>query len=190
MELLRIQIKTRRRSEEFKWHGCVATVPEEAGTGFEEARGDFFAHPTGRCKMSRRRRASHSRRGRARPEPGGQPKSLVPVSDSAPRCKNPGLRRGATGRPKSGFRTSCGSLISVFLCSFVASRARCQRRLGVNPIPAITGQGCACNCSSLAGENGACAPFGAGSAPSTGPGHKGGYSRRGASQWAGAQQGG
>jgi hypothetical protein len=53
------------RPAEFEWHDCIAPIPTDACTGFDEARGEFRAYPTGRCETSRRYRASHIRKGRA-----------------------------------------------------------------------------------------------------------------------------
>src|ERR1022692_3151380 len=49
----------RMRSGKSGWQGCVAPLPKDAGTGFEQARGELFAYPTGHCETSRRHRAGY-----------------------------------------------------------------------------------------------------------------------------------
>jgi hypothetical protein len=68
----------RMRPGRFGRQGCVAPIPKDACRGFEEARGEFFAYPSGHCEMSRRRRAGHIRQRRA----GQAPRSRPDLSDS------------------------------------------------------------------------------------------------------------
>jgi hypothetical protein len=149
------------RSREFEWHGCVAPIPKEAYTGFEEARGESFAYPTGRCEMSRGCRTSNSRRGREEPEQYNRPETLVSVTGSTRFSKTSRLSgAGGPGKPSPGVRRICRSLVSVFLWSVVASRARRQLRLGIDSISAIARQRRTGNCGVLAGENRTRASFG------------------------------
>ena len=179
------------RSGEFGWHGCAAPIPKDACTGFEKARGEFFAYPTGCWGRSRRRRASDiCRRGRgtARRK---RSKTVAADTGSNRFGETRGFSRaGDQGEPSARGRGICRSFVSVFVWRPVASGAGCQRRLGVGPILAIAGQRRAGNRSGVAGENRTRPPVGAGSAPSQGPCHYASDTQRGASRSTGAQQGG
>jgi hypothetical protein len=138
--LLEIQDQGLMRSAEVEWHDCVAPIPKDACTGFDEARGEFFAYPTGRSKTSRRHRASHIGEGHAGTALHNRAKATVSDSGSN-RSSDPGEpgRTSCRGRPSARVWSSCRSFVPVFLWHVVASAARCQRRMGINSIPAITG---------------------------------------------------
>src|SRR5580692_2221555 len=138
--LLEIQDRGLMRSAEFEWHNCVAPIPKDACTGFDEARGEFFAYPTGHGKTSGRHRTSHIGEERAGTALHNRSEATVSNSGSN-RSSDPGEpgRTSCRGRPSARVRSSCRSLVPVFVWHVVASATRCQRRMGTDSIPAITG---------------------------------------------------
>ena len=126
------------RSRRFEWHGCVAPIPKAACTGFQEVRGEFFAHPTGCCEMSRRRQASHIWRRREGTARYNRAEAVVSDTGSNQFSKTGGHNRAdGYGKPFARVQRICRPLVSVFLWRVMASAARYELRLGVGPIPAI-----------------------------------------------------
>lgn len=159
-----------------EWQGCVTPIPKDARAGFEKARGEFCAYPTGCGERARRLRANLTWRS---------------ATDAGAKrlCKAEGLSWASTsGKGCTGDRRSSRSFLLVLLRREVASTARCQRGLGIDPLFAIIGQGRAGDGSGITGEDGTRTPFGSG--PASGPGSQAGGTRLGSSRWARAQQGG
>jgi hypothetical protein len=122
-----------------EWQGCVTPIPKDARAGFEKARGEFCAYPTGCGERSRRRRAG-----------------LIcqSVSDAGPKrlCKAEGLSWAYTaGKPCKGVQPGGRSFLLVLLRREVASTARCQRGLGIGSLLAIVRPGRAGDGSGVTG---------------------------------------
>ena len=176
------------RSGNSEWQGCVTPIPKDARAGFEKARGEFCAYPTGWCEKSRRLRAGPIRQRKA--ERLGRYQPGCSASDTGPErlTKLEGFRRAAVQGESGRVRRDSRSLLFILLRSPVASATRCQRGLGIDPFFAIAGQRRAGDGSGVARENGTRTPPGSGSSPS--PGAQASRPRHEASRRAGAQQGG
>jgi len=162
---------------------CVAPIPKDARAGFDEVGGEFCAYPTGRGKSSWKPRASHIWRRSAGSAGHGWPRR--PVSDAGAKRFSKTGRLGWDGgqrTPSARVQRVFRSLVSVFLRNVMASTARRERRLGIDPVPAFFRQRSAGDGSSVAREDGTReAP---GSGPPSSPGSQAGRTRRGSSRWA------
>src|SRR5580700_7583021 len=129
------------RSREFEWHDRAGPIPKDTYAGFEETRGEFCAHPIGRCERSGRRRASSSGQKLSGTVQGNRSEAIVSDTGSSRVGKTGGLgRTGTEGEPCASVLRIGRSLVFVFLRRVVAPGAGCQRRLGIDSVPAIAGQ--------------------------------------------------
>lgn len=148
------------RSREFEWHGCAAPIPKEACAGFEETRGELCAHPIGRYERSGKCRASTIRQKFSETVRRNRSEAIISDTGSNRFSKTGGLgRTGAEGQSCASVLRIGRSLVFVFLRRDVAPGAGCQRRLGIDSIPAIARQRLTGDCGRVAGEDGTCAPF-------------------------------
>jgi hypothetical protein len=148
------------RSKDFEWHDRAGPIPKDTCAGFEETRGEFCARPIGLCERSGRRRASFSWQKFSGTVRRNWSEAIVSDTGSTRFSKTEAVgRTGAEGEPCTSVLRIGRSLVFVFLRRGVAPGAGCQRRLGIDSIPAIARQRLTGDRSCVAGEDGTRAPF-------------------------------